>query len=80
MSRLELLKTLNTLLRSDYVKVEQLKDGVAYCELFDLAYPNTLQLNNLIFLPKNEDECVRNLKVLDHGFRILKIAKDIPCL
>lgn len=45
--RHELLNWVNTLTQSDYIKIESLSDGVAFCQIFDAFYPNMFSLNQL---------------------------------
>jgi Microtubule-binding protein involved in cell cycle control len=40
--RLEILAWLNRILESDYSRIEDLCDGVAYCLLFDSLYPGKI--------------------------------------
>ncbi len=47
LGRLELLKQLNDFLETDYTKIEHLKDGVAFCQIIDAAYPGVLPLSKL---------------------------------
>ncbi|KAG9410531.1 hypothetical protein AC1031_018572 [Aphanomyces cochlioides] len=59
--RLELLNWLNEFLETDYTKIEHLADGIAYCQVFDVLYP----------------ECERNLKILQKTFETCGIQKEV---
>ncbi len=75
---MQLLRYVNDFLDSDYTKLDHLKDGVAFCQIIDATYPGKFPLNRLNFSTKNDDENVRNLKLLDQAFRALGIQKEIP--
>jgi len=47
LGRHELLSWVNTVTQSDFSKVESLSDGVAFCQIFDVFYPNLFNLNQL---------------------------------
>lgn len=41
-----------------------LSDGIAYCQLLDALYPNTLNFTRLNLSAKYPDDCLRNLRIL----------------
>lgn len=45
LGRLELLAWLNQTLETDYARVEDLGDGVAYCQLFDCCLGSSVRLH-----------------------------------
>jgi hypothetical protein len=47
LGRHELLAWVNSITQSDYGKIEGLSDGVAFCQIFDVNFPNTVNLNQL---------------------------------
>ncbi len=47
LGRHELLNWVNTITQSDYSKIENLSDGVAFCQIFDAFFPNQFNLNQL---------------------------------
>ncbi len=47
LGRNELLSWINSIVQSDYTKIENLSDGVGFCQLFDAFYPNVANLNSL---------------------------------
>jgi RP/EB family microtubule-associated protein len=47
LGRHELLGWINSITQSDYSKIENLSDGVAFCQLYDAFYPNLVNLNQL---------------------------------
>lgn len=44
LGRLELLAWINFITMSDYPNIEQLSDGVAFCQLFDAFFPKTIDI------------------------------------
>lgn len=47
LGRHELLAWINNITQSDYPKIENLSDGVAFCQVFDAFYPNVVNMNLL---------------------------------
>jgi RP/EB family microtubule-associated protein len=47
LGRHELLSWVNSLTQSDYSKIENLSDGVAFCQIFDAFYENCVDFNKL---------------------------------
>jgi RP/EB family microtubule-associated protein len=47
LGRHELLSWVNNITQSDYSKIENLSDGVAFCQIFDAFYPNAFSLNQI---------------------------------
>ena len=76
--RKELLDWLNELLGINYQKVEECANGAAFCQIFDLIYPNLIKINKVNFNAINEIEMVSNYKILQEIFNKKKIQKDIP--
>lgn len=77
MSRGELLNWVNTLLRLNYVKIEQMGTGAAYCQLLDMVYPGKVSLSKVNWKAKFEYEYLNNFKVLQQSFMKLNIMKHI---
>lgn len=47
LGRHKLLSWINGLTQSDYSKIENLSDGVGFCQIIDAFYPNTCDLHKL---------------------------------
>lgn len=47
MGRHELLSWVNTTVQSDYSKIENLSDGIAYCQIIDAFYANSIDILKL---------------------------------
>jgi len=47
LGRHKLLSWINGLTQSDYSKIENLSDGVGFCQILDAFYPSTIDLNKL---------------------------------
>lgn len=77
----ELLNWLNTTIKEHEPsfptvnKVEDLGNGVAFCRLFAVMYPGTIQLNKLNPKAKVDHENIRNLKLLNLGMLKAKLSK-----
>lgn len=78
--RLELLAWLNELTESDYPRIENCCDGVAYCQVLDSIEPTLgVPLQKLNFMARSKDECARNLKVFGSAIKKARLhfALDI---
>ena len=84
--RTSLLRWLNGFLGSDGVveRVEDLADGVAYCQVFDACIcaagrPGALPLSKVNFRPRprNEIDAQKNLQLLEDAFRREGIEKVV---
>lgn len=47
LGRNELLAWVNSTVQSDYAKIENLSDGIAFCQLIDAFYSNSVDLSKL---------------------------------
>jgi RP/EB family microtubule-associated protein len=47
LGRHELLAWINTTTQSDYPKIENLSDGVAFCQVLDYYFPHNTEMNKL---------------------------------
>lgn len=50
-------------LLNGFRQVEDLGDGIAYCQILDAIYPGKVQLHKLNFGARTEDQKMRNLRV-----------------
>eukprot|EP00002_Diphylleia_rotans_P024968 TRINITY_DN4930_c0_g1_i5.p1 TRINITY_DN4930_c0_g1~~TRINITY_DN4930_c0_g1_i5.p1 ORF type:complete len:280 (-),score=62.01 TRINITY_DN4930_c0_g1_i5:286-1125(-) len=76
-SRTELLSWVNSTLKLNYTKVEQVCTGAAYCQLMDILHPGQVPLSKVNFGAKLEYEYIKNFKVLQTVFTKLGIEKRI---
>ncbi|KAJ9464617.1 Microtubule-associated protein RP/EB family member 1A [Diplonema papillatum] len=76
--RIELLNWMNEFLDSEYAKVEQACDGVAYAQIIDCACDMRLPLHKFSFAARNEDDYARNLTLLQQEFKKLGIDHPVP--
>jgi RP/EB family microtubule-associated protein len=74
--RLELLAWLNKLMQTDYAKVEQLCDGVAYLQIFDAVLPNAVPLHRVRFDARSKFDCLHNLSILEGVMRRSDAVSD----
>lgn len=47
LGRLELLAWVNQVCETDYPRIEQCQDGIAYCQIVDAIHPGTVQISKL---------------------------------
>lgn len=86
LGRLELLAWINTLAMSDYPKIENLSDGIAFCHVIDAYYPNSLEFNKLkcklynLVNSKNIEDWEKNLMLLNDATNKIKNFKPIDPL
>ena len=78
LGRLELLAWLNHRLESDYSKIDDLADGVAFCQLFDALLPGRVSLTRINFDCVRREERVKNLKILAAVFQNHGIQHEVP--
>ena len=76
--RMELLNWMNEFLESDYTKVEQACDGVAYAQIVDCASGLKIPLQKFNFAARHEEDNARNLAVLQQEFKKLGIDHPVP--
>lgn len=76
-SRTELIQWVNELLQINYVKIEQLGSGGAYCQIIDSIYGD-VPMSRVKMNAKHEYEYLANFKILQNVFKIKKIDKPIP--
>uniref|UniRef100_A0A8C4R9W7 Microtubule-associated protein RP/EB family member 1 n=1 Tax=Eptatretus burgeri TaxID=7764 RepID=A0A8C4R9W7_EPTBU len=78
LSRHDMLAWINDSLQLNYIKIEQLCSGVAYCQFMDMLFPGCLNLKKVKFLAKLEHEYITNFKVLQAAFKSKHVDKIIP--
>lgn len=82
LGRFELMSWINSFLRTEYTKVEEFSDGIAYCQVLDAMIPDSVPLHALDYNPTDVPARVKNLKVFDRALRKCAIHKplNIPSL
>ena len=78
MGRSEYISWVNSSLQLSYKKAEEMCTGAAYCQLFDIVFPNTINLKKVKFNTRQEYEYINNFKILQGSFSQLKVEKTIP--
>jgi len=76
--RSEILSWINSFLALNYVKIEDLSNGAAHCQLMDAIHPGKVPLPRVDFNAKSEYDIMQNYKILQVLFQKLKIDKEIP--
>ena len=76
-SRSEIVKWINTLLKLDVTAVEQTASGAVACQIIDAIYPNTVAMQKVNWNAKHEYEFVNNYKTLQQAFTKQNISKQI---
>ncbi|KAL0210756.1 hypothetical protein P9112_009054 [Eukaryota sp. TZLM1-RC] len=76
-SRTEILEWINTLFNTNVQKIEELGNGVVYCQIMHLLYPDLVNLSKVNFNAILEHDNLRNLKYLQSIFRKAGIKRDI---
>jgi len=77
-SQTELLNWINPILHTNYVKIEELCTGAAYCQLTNLLFDGCIQLEKVIVKASMEHEYIYNFKILQAGLRKAGTDKIIP--
>lgn len=77
LSRGDLLDWVNSLIGTQYQKVEQLGNGAAFCQILDALYPGTVRLKRVDFNAVTEPEMIANYKVLQEVFTKKKIDRNV---
>ncbi|XP_030388440.1 microtubule-associated protein RP/EB family member 2 [Scaptodrosophila lebanonensis] len=78
MSRHEMLNWVNNLVNGQFKKIEELRSGVAYCQMMELIFPNCINLRRVKMGAKLEHEFLHNLKLFQAAFTRLKLDKTVP--
>ncbi|XP_040210098.1 microtubule-associated protein RP/EB family member 2 isoform X3 [Rana temporaria] len=78
MSRHDITAWVNDILSLNYVKVEQLCSGAAYCQFMDMLFAGCISLKKVKFQAKLEHEYIHNFKLLQASFKRMNVDKVIP--
>ncbi|MPC28659.1 Microtubule-associated protein RP/EB family member 1 [Portunus trituberculatus] len=74
LSRHDMLNWVNDCLQSNFVKVEELCTGAAYCQFIDMLFPGSVMLKKIKFNTNLEHEYINNFKILQYAFKRLQIV------
>ncbi|XP_065368454.1 microtubule-associated protein RP/EB family member 1 [Calliphora vicina] len=78
MSRHDMLEWVNSTVHGQYKKIEELCSGVAYCQMMELLFPNSIGLKKIKCSAKLEHEFLHNLKLFQAAFSKLNFDKSVP--
>ncbi|KAJ3444709.1 microtubule-associated protein rp/eb family member [Anaeramoeba flamelloides] len=73
----QLIKWINKLVGVNYYKLEDCKNGVAYCRVMNKLFPSVLSLSKINQMPTQDFEINRNYKVLQTAFQKIGVRKPI---
>lgn len=77
-SRNDLVEFINDKLSLNYLKVENLCSGAAYCQLMDLMWPGCVPLKRVKFDAQQDYQYIENYKILQGAFKKMGVDKIIP--
>ncbi|XP_062314360.1 uncharacterized protein LOC134018441 isoform X2 [Osmerus eperlanus] len=77
-NRYELLAWLNASLHTRFTKVEQTCSGAAFCQMMDWLFPDSVDLSQVKFLPRHEEDSLQNYSVLQAAFRKTGVVQSVP--
>ncbi|XP_067633894.1 microtubule-associated protein RP/EB family member 2 [Eurosta solidaginis] len=77
-SRHEMLRWVNTTVQGEYTKIEQLCSGVAYCQMMELLFPQSVGVKKIKVNAKLEHEFLHNLKLFQMAFTRINYEKSVP--
>lgn len=78
MSRHEMLRWINTTAQGEYTKIEDLCSGVAYCQIMEMLFPNSVGAKKIKANAKLEHEFLHNLKLFQMAFTRINYEKSVP--
>ncbi|ESN98551.1 hypothetical protein HELRODRAFT_84431 [Helobdella robusta] len=77
-SRHEALYWVNEMLQANFMKIEELCSGAAYCQFMDILFPGCINLKKVKFMTNLEHEYISNFKLVQGAFSKMKVDKIIP--
>ncbi|UJR15897.1 hypothetical protein I4U23_002820 [Adineta vaga] len=80
LSRNDILQWINTALEANFIKVEDLCSGSAYCQFMEMMFPGAIgsRSKRVKWNTKLEHEYINNFKVLQEYFKALTVDKIVP--
>ncbi|XP_034551005.1 uncharacterized protein LOC117821083 isoform X2 [Notolabrus celidotus] len=77
-NRNKLLAWLNRTLRIDFIRLDQVCTGAAFCQLMDWCFPGSVDLSKICFESDNEADSLLNFQMLQAAFRKVGVLRYIP--
>ncbi|TRY93504.1 hypothetical protein DNTS_011711 [Danionella cerebrum] len=77
-SRSELLLWINETLITNFTQVEQCRSGACFCQLVDILFPDTIDLNEVNFESQKKSDFEKNFSLLRSAFQTLGVTQPIP--
>ncbi|CAF1189589.1 unnamed protein product [Adineta ricciae] len=80
LSRNDILQWINSALDANFVKIEDLCSGAAYCQFMEMLFPGSIgaRSKRVKWNTKLEHEYINNFKVLQEYFKALSVEKIVP--
>ncbi|UJR30697.1 hypothetical protein I4U23_018217 [Adineta vaga] len=80
LSRNDILQWINSALDANFVKIEDLCSGAAYCQFMEMMFPGSIgtRSKRVKWNTKLEHEYINNFKVLQEYFKALSVEKIVP--
>jgi len=78
LSRRDFIDWINSSLDMPMKKIEELANGVVYCQFMDMLFPGKIRLSKVKWQTKNEHEFLENWKHVQQAFTKVGVDKNIP--
>ncbi|VDL75279.1 unnamed protein product [Nippostrongylus brasiliensis] len=76
-SRHELLAWVNSTLKANFSKIEEMSTGAAYCQLTHLLFRDSINLRKVKWNSRNEMDHINNWKILGTAWKALGVDKPL---
>ncbi|KAJ1362947.1 Microtubule-associated protein RP/EB member 2 [Parelaphostrongylus tenuis] len=76
-SRHELLAWVNSTIKANFSKIEEMSTGAAYCQLTHLLFRDAISLRKVKWNSRNEMDHISNWKILGTAWRTLGVDKPV---
>lgn len=76
-SRHELLAWVNSCLKANFSKIEEMSTGAAYCQLTHMLFPDSINLRKVKWNSRNEMDHLNNWKILGNAWKTLGVDKPV---
>ncbi|EYC06177.1 hypothetical protein Y032_0077g1075 [Ancylostoma ceylanicum] len=77
-SRHELLAWVNSSIKANFSKIEEMSTGAAYCQLTHLLFRDAISLRKVKWNSRNEMDHISNWKILGTAWKALGVDKPVP--
>ena len=78
LSRMDIVHWVNDSLDLNYLKIENLSTGAAYCQFMHMLFPSCIKHKKIKYNGKQEYEALHNFKLLQESFAYTGTTKNIP--